>query len=111
MECVRFHLLTIFCNDAAETKRYYISNCLKKPNQVPIWQFLQRIQHFNSYLELLPCLFYSPRATKLMKKLEPFDDHDLASHIPCMCSGTWQAQYDLTKDTVPQSVYKLIEAL
>ena len=22
MECVRFHLLAIFCNDAAETKRY-----------------------------------------------------------------------------------------
>ena len=30
MECVRFHLLTIFCNDATDTERYYISNCLKK---------------------------------------------------------------------------------
>jgi len=54
MECVRFHLLTIFCNDAAETKRYYISNCLKKPNWVPIRQFVQRVQQLNGY--------YSPQA-------------------------------------------------
>ena len=32
LECVRHHLLIIFHNDAAKTKRYYISNCLKKPN-------------------------------------------------------------------------------
>ena len=46
-----------------------------------------------------------------MKKLGPFDDQDLESHILCMCPGTWQAQYELTKDTVPQSVCKLFEAL
>ena len=28
-----------------------------------------------------------------------------------MCPGTWQAQYDLTKDMVHQSVHKLLEAL
>ena len=28
-----------------------------------------------------------------------------------MCPGTWQAQYELTKDTVPQSVRKLLKAL
>ena len=28
-----------------------------------------------------------------------------------MHPGTWQAQYELTKDTVPQSVRKLLEAL
>ena len=48
---------------------------------------------------------------KLTKKLGPFDNQDLASHIRCMCPGTWQAQYDLIKDTVPQSVHKLLEAL
>ena len=50
LECVKFHLLTIFHNSATETKRYYISNCLKKPNQVPIWQFVQQVQQLNSYL-------------------------------------------------------------
>ena len=41
LQCMRFHLLTVFRNDATETKRYYISNCLKKPNSLPIWQFMQ----------------------------------------------------------------------
>ena len=57
MECVTFHLLTVFCNDTAKTQRYYISNCLKKSNWVPIRQFVQCIQQLNDYLELLPCLY------------------------------------------------------
>eukprot|EP00804_Cyclotella_cryptica_P021392 CCRYP_016788-RA/>CCRYP_016788-RA protein AED:0.40 eAED:0.40 QI:0/-1/0/1/-1/1/1/0/112 len=40
MECVTFHLLTVFRNDAAKAQRYYISNGLKKPNWVPIRQFV-----------------------------------------------------------------------
>ena len=32
MECMRFYLLIVFHNNAAETKRYCISNCLEKPN-------------------------------------------------------------------------------
>jgi hypothetical protein len=43
-ECITFHMLTVFRNDAAEAQRYYISNCLKKPNRVPIRQFAQRMQ-------------------------------------------------------------------
>jgi hypothetical protein len=30
-ECITFHMLMVFRNDAAEAQRYYISNCLKKP--------------------------------------------------------------------------------
>ena len=33
MECITFHMLVVFCNDAAEVQRYYISNCLKKPTE------------------------------------------------------------------------------
>ena len=33
-ECLRFHLITVFHNDTTETEMYYISNCLKKPNQL-----------------------------------------------------------------------------
>jgi hypothetical protein len=32
---------------------------LKKPNRVPIRQFVQRVQQLNGYLDLLPCLLYS----------------------------------------------------
>ena len=101
MECVMFHLLTVFQNVAAETQRYYISNGLKKPNCVPNRQFVQHVQQLNGYLNLLSGLYHSNRATKLTKWVGPFNDADLASHILHMCPGIWQAQYEITKDTVP----------
>ena len=58
-EFVTFHMLMVFRNDAAEAQRYYISNCLKKPNRAPIRQFVQCMQQLNDYLNLLPCLYQS----------------------------------------------------
>ena len=72
---------------------------------------MQRVQQLNGYLNLLPCLFYSDRATKLTKAVQAFDDVDLASHILRMVPRQWQDQYELTGNTVPQSVRKLLEAL
>ena len=71
----------LFRSDAAEIKPFYISKGLKKPNRVPIRQFMQRVQQLNGYLDLLPCLVYSERPTKLTKLAEPFDDADIESHI------------------------------
>ncbi len=81
LDCVTIHVLLVFWSDMAKTQRFYISNELKKPNQVPIRQFVQKIQQLNGYLDLFPCLFYSKRATKLTKVVQAFDDADLASHI------------------------------
>eukprot|EP00804_Cyclotella_cryptica_P000814 CCRYP_001063-RA/>CCRYP_001063-RA protein AED:0.28 eAED:0.47 QI:0/0/0/1/0/0.33/3/0/350 len=111
MECVTFHLLTVFRNDTAKAQRYYISNGLKKPNQVPIRQFVQRVQQLKDYLELLPCLYQSNRATPATKKVGPIDDADLAGHILHMCPGTWQAQYELKAETVPQCICDLLDDL
>jgi len=83
----------------------------EKSNSVLIRQFVQRIQQLNGYLDLLPCLFYSERVTKLTKVMEPFNDMDLASHILRVVLRHWQDQYKLTGATVPQSVRKLLEAL
>jgi len=111
MDCVIFHLRTVFWSDAAETQRFYISNGLKKPNRVPIRQFMQRIQQLNGYLDLLPCLFYAEYATKLTKVMEPFNDVDLASHILRMVPRHWQDQHKFTGANVPQSVHKILEVL
>ena len=70
-ECIAFHMLTVFCNNTAEAQRYYISNCLKKPNWVPIRQFVQCIQQLNNFLELLPCLYQSNQVNKTTKKFRP----------------------------------------
>ncbi len=81
MDCLTFHLLKVFLSDTAKTQRFYVSNRLKKPNGVRIGQFVQRIQHLNGYLDLLPYLFYSKHITKLTKVVQAFNDVNLASHI------------------------------
>jgi hypothetical protein len=43
-DCVMFHLLTVFPNNAAEQEKYYLSNMLKKPQRVGIHQFEQHIE-------------------------------------------------------------------
>ncbi len=111
MECVQLNLQTVFRNDAAEAQRFYISNCLKKPNRVSIWDFMRRIQHLNGYLDLLPCLYNSSKATKSMKAVGPFDDTDLASHILRMVPRNWQDQYELSGAMVPLSTRELLEVL
>jgi hypothetical protein len=90
----------VFWSGAAETQQFYISNGLKKPNRVPIRQFVNRIQQLKGYLDLLACLYYSNGATKLTKEVELFNDVDLASHIYQWSQGTgktstnsWEPQY------------------
>ena len=54
-DCVMFHLLTVFPNNAAEQEKYYLSNVLKKPQRVGVRQFIQRIEQLNAYVAQLPC--------------------------------------------------------
>jgi hypothetical protein len=111
LECIQLHLQTVFRTYAAEQEQFYISNGLKKPNRVPIPDFVQRIQCLNWYLGLLPCLFYSSKAAKSTKVCGPFDDANLASHILRMVPRNWQDQYELNGALVPQSVRELLEVL
>ena len=46
-----------------------------------------------------------------MKKVGPIDDANLVGHILRMCPRTWQAQYELKTDTVPQGVRDLLNDL
>jgi hypothetical protein len=42
-DCIMFHLLTVFPNNAVEQEKYYLSNVLKKPQRVGICQFVQHV--------------------------------------------------------------------
>ena len=106
-----FHLLQVFKADAGETLKYYITNTLRKPNRVPIRQFLVRVEQLNSYLKILPCLYYSSNATQVTKMVMPLDDADLATHLLRMCPAKWQTQYDLTEKTTPVSMRGLLPIL
>eukprot|EP00804_Cyclotella_cryptica_P018780 CCRYP_007254-RA/>CCRYP_007254-RA protein AED:0.40 eAED:0.81 QI:0/0/0/1/1/1/2/0/299 len=103
-KCVMFHLLQVFRHDAVEALKYYTTNTLNKPNRVSI-------QQLNSYLETLPCLYYSPKANQTAKKVLPLDDADLATHLLRMCPAKWQTQYDLTENTTPVSTRALLLVL
>ncbi len=95
-DCVMFHLLTVFPNNAAEQEKYYLSNVLKKPQQVSIRQFVQRVEQLNPYVAQLPCWYYSPSyVTRMTPVNVPFMEADLASHILQMCLHQWQDQYNL----------------
>jgi hypothetical protein len=110
-ECVTLHLLRVFRHDAGEALKYYITNTLKKPNRVSIRQFFVRVEQLNSYLETLPCLFNSPKANQVTKKVLPLDDADLATHLLRMCPAKWQTQYDLTENSTPVSTRALLLVL
>ena len=43
-DCVTFHLLTCFTNDAVQQQKLYTTHSLRKPNKVTIRVFVQREQ-------------------------------------------------------------------
>ena len=98
----------MFHFDARKALKYYITNTLKKPNWVSIHQVFIQVEQLNSYLEMLPCLFYSPKANPTTKEVLPLDDADLMTHLLRMCPARWQAQYDLSKNTTPVSTRALL---
>ena len=85
MECITLHLQQVFRHDTDEALNYYLTNMLRKPNRIPIHQFLVQVEQLNSYLETLPCLYYSPSAKQATRQVLPLDDADLTMHLLCMC--------------------------
>ena len=84
-ECVTFFLQQVFRHYMGEALKNYITNMLRKHNQIPIHQFLVKVEQLRSYLKTLPCLYYSPSTNQAMKVVLPLDNADLATHLPCMC--------------------------
>ena len=82
---ITFHMLMVFRPNAGEEVKYYITNTLKKPNQVLVHQFFKLIKQVNSYLEILTCLYFSPKANSVTKLVQPLDDSNLATYLLCMC--------------------------
>jgi hypothetical protein len=93
--CVMFHLLTVFPNNAVEQEKYYHSNMLRKPHRVGICQFVQHIAQLNAYIAQLPCWYFSPSyATGMMPANVLFSKAYLVSHLLRMCPHQWQDQYN-----------------
>ena len=111
LDCTKHHLLTVFREDAAEQQKFYISNILKKPQRVTVRMFFTRVEQLNSFVSLLPCLYNSPHATRSTKPVVPFDEAELANLLLRMCPDSWQNQYNLNQDTIPQDSRRLLIVL
>jgi hypothetical protein len=110
-DCITFYLLDMFPGDAAKQQCYYISNVLKKPQQIPVRYFFQRVEQLNSYLLYLPCTYNSPHTTASTKPVIAYDEAKLASLLLCKCPKSWQDQYNLNQEALPMSVRKLLVVL
>jgi hypothetical protein len=107
MECVTFHLQQVFRHDAGKALKYYITNTLRT-NWILICQSLVCVEQLNSYLEMLPCLYYSASTNQATKQVLSLDDADLATHLLPMCPAKWQTQYNLMEKTTPVNTRALI---
>jgi hypothetical protein len=112
-DCIMFHLLTVFLNNAAEQEKCYLSNVLEKPQRVGICQFLQCVEQLNAYVAQLPCWYYSPSYVNGMTPANvPFTEADMMSHVLQMCPHQWQDQYNLQeKGMTPMDMRSLQASL
>jgi hypothetical protein len=97
-DCMVFHLLTAFPINAAEQKKYYISNVLKKPQRIIVRQLVPRVEQLNAYIAQMPCFYYSPNANTSTKPENVlFTEAELGAHVLRMCPLQWQDQYNMNK--------------
>jgi hypothetical protein len=66
--------------------------------------FFTRVEQLNSFVLLLPCLYNSLRITQATKPVAPFDEAELANLLLRMCPDSWQNQYNLNQDKIPQDL-------
>jgi len=81
LECITFYLQQVFRHDTCEALKYYITKALRKPNPIPIHQFLVGVEQFNSYLKTLPCLYYSPITNQATEQILSLDNADLMTQL------------------------------
>ena len=115
-DCVMFHLLTAFPINAAEQEKYYITNVLKKPQRIPVRQFVRRVEQLNAYIAQMPCFYYSPNANASTKPENvPFTEAELGAHVLRMCPLQWQDQYNLNEQGMTpmdmRTLLTLLEAI
>jgi hypothetical protein len=111
--CIMFHLLTVFPNNAAEQEKYYLSNVLKKPQRVGVCHSVQCIEQLSAYVTQLPCWYYSLSYNAgMMPANVPFSEADLASQVLWMCPHQCQDQVNLQeKGMTPMDMCSLQASL
>jgi hypothetical protein len=110
MDCVKFHVLTVFSHDDAEHQKYYISHYLKKSRKISYRNFCNRIEQLNSYIPYLPGSIDSPQGAN-MKRATALDEPELAQLILRLAPQYQQDQYELVKGIIPVSLRLKLDTL
>ena len=104
VDCIELHKLTVLPVDATEKQRFYIQQVVRKPQRVPVRQYMSRMGVLNDYIAHLPLIFYSSMAVASMVRGNvSFGNGDLASIILALTPHAWQNQHNLKHSTVPES--------
>jgi hypothetical protein len=112
MDCIKLHKLTIFPVDAAEKQHFFMTQMVKKPQQVMVHQYMARMGILNNYLTFLPMVFNSSMAVEGTKKGNvPFDEADLAGIILNSVPISWMNQYNMTHPTLSETTRTLLQDL
>ncbi len=101
----------MFPNNAGEQERYYLTNVLKKPQQVSVHQFVQHVEQLNSYTAQW---FYSPsvKPTTITANVLFTEEAYLASHVLGMSPLMWQDHFKLhKKGMTPVDMHLLLMSL
>jgi hypothetical protein len=108
-DCIKLHKFTVFPVNATEKQHFYMTQMVKKPQQVTVRQYMARIGILNDYLTFLPTVFNSSMAVEGTKKGNmPFDEADLARIILISVPVSWMNQYNMTHSTLPESTRALL---
>ncbi len=112
MDCIKLHKLTVFPAEAAEKKRYYMQQMIKKPQRVTVRQFMSRMGVLNDYLAYLPTVFdWLMAVTGTKKKNMPFDEADLARIVLNLVPSSWVNQYNMMHSMLPKNPRALLKDL
>ena len=105
-DLVGFVVTRNFLPKQLTTLRSWIS--LSEAHKVSICAFFTRVEQLISYIKLLLSLYNNTKATKYTKPVLPFDEAELAMILLNICLIPWQAQYNVTQESVPQDTRRLL---
>ena len=109
-DCVKFHLLSVFAQDAGEQQKHYISHQFRKPRKISIRNFADQLEKLNSYIPILPGVIDSPQGAN-MKRAVALDEAELAQLLLRLVHQAQQDQYQLIKGTIPVNLHATLDTL
>ena len=114
--CIEKHKLLVFHLDAADVTRRYLQQGIRKPFDVKVKWFMQRVSAINRDLTLMPCLALNTQTSaEIVPTNVPFNGAELCGIIIRSLPQDWQSQYRVSNgqinQTKPQELLIQLEAI